>query len=76
MAIHYNCRHCGVKLGSIDESSVETARLGFDMLTEQERAEMINYTEAGDIHIKAICEDCHESLAKNPGYYENDYLIH
>jgi len=55
---------------------VETARLGFDMLTEEERAEMINYSEAGDIHIKAICEDCHESLAKNPGYYENDYLIH
>jgi len=76
VAINYNCRHCGVKLGSIEAKSVETARLGFNMLTEQERAEMINYSETGDIHIKSICEDCQESIAKNPGYYETDYLIH
>ncbi|MFT8320034.1 MAG: anti-sigma-F factor Fin family protein [Bacillus sp. (in: firmicutes)] len=76
MAIHYHCRHCGVKIGTIDSDTVETNRLGLHVLTDVDRSEMINYSENGEIFIKSICEDCQESLMKNPNYYENDYLIH
>jgi hypothetical protein len=37
---------------------------------------MIVYDSEGDMHVRAICEDCHESLQRNPELYENDYIIH
>jgi hypothetical protein len=76
MAIHYDCRHCGTRLGTIEQSFGEAERLGFTKLTDEERQEMLTYNENGDLHIKSICEDCQESLQKNPEYYQNDFLIH
>ncbi|KLV22214.1 DUF2757 domain-containing protein [Niallia circulans] len=76
MAIHYHCRHCGVHMGTLDTESIAANRLGFDHLSDEDRSEMIQYHQTGDIEVKSICEDCQESLSKNPGYYENDYLIH
>jgi len=76
MAIHYHCRHCGVKLGTLDQYSVETEQLGFHKLNDEERQDMISYNDNGDLQIKSICEDCQESFEKNPEYYQNDFLIH
>ncbi|MGP7819510.1 anti-sigma-F factor Fin family protein [Niallia sp. 01092] len=76
MAIHYHCRHCGVKIGTIDSKTVETNQLGLHVLTEEDRSEMITYSTNGEVFIKSICEDCQESLMKNPHYYENNYLLH
>ncbi|MDQ7861231.1 anti-sigma-F factor Fin family protein [Peribacillus frigoritolerans] len=76
MALHYRCRHCGTKLGSIEAHSLSTEQLGFNQLTNEERQEMIVYDSEGDMHVRAICEDCHESLQRNPDLYENDYIIH
>lgn len=76
MALKYHCRHCGISLGTIDNMSVDSERLGLNMLTDEERMEIVTYESSGDIHIKTICEDCHESLVRNPEYYQNDYLIH
>lgn len=76
MALKYYCRHCGIEMGKIDNMSVDSERLGLHKLTNEERMEMVSYDDAGDVHIKSICEDCHESLERNPTYYQNDYLIH
>ncbi|WP_394239417.1 anti-sigma-F factor Fin family protein [Niallia oryzisoli] len=76
MAIHYHCRHCGVKLGTLEAFSVDSERLGLHTLSDEERQDMITYNSQGDIQIKSICEDCQESLEKNPQYYQNDFLIH
>jgi Protein of unknown function (DUF2757) len=76
MAIQYHCRHCGVQMGKLDNMSLHSEKLGLHKLTDQERLDMVSYDNAGDIHTKAICEDCHESLERNPDYYQNDYLIH
>ena len=76
MAIKYHCRHCGVQMGTIDNMSMYSEKLGLHKLTDEERLDMVSYDSSGDIHIKAICEDCHESLERNPDYYQNDYLIH
>lgn len=43
MALHYYCRHCGVKVGSLDESAVQSEALGFHHLTNEERNDMISY---------------------------------
>jgi hypothetical protein len=37
---------------------------------------MVSYDHAGDIHVTAICEDCQETLERNPDYHQYDYLIH
>lgn len=76
MAIHYHCRHCGTKLGSIEQTSIHSETLGLHKLTDQERQEMVSYEPTGDIHIKAICEDCQETLERNPDYHQYDFLIH
>lgn len=76
MAIHYTCRYCGIDIGTITQSSVDAQSLGFHKLTEDERLDMIQYDSKGNIHVKSICEDCHESFMTNPMNYENDYIIH
>jgi len=63
-------------MGTIDNIAMDSERLGLSELTDEERMEMVSYDSSGDIHIKAICEDCHESLKRNPDYYQYDYLIH
>lgn len=75
MAIHYHCRHCGTKIGSIEKTPVYSESLGLDKLTEQERMEMVTYDASGDIFITSICEDCQESLERNPDYHQLDFLI-
>jgi hypothetical protein len=76
MAIHYHCRHCGTNIGSIDRVSIHSESLGLDKLTVTERQDMVSYDHAGDIHVTAICEDCQETLERNPDYHQYDYLIH
>ena len=76
MSIHYHCRHCGIKLGSLEQQFVDTERLGLHRLTDEERQDMVSYQSNGDINIKSICEDCQESFNKNPEFYQNDFLIH
>ncbi|MFN2748236.1 MULTISPECIES: anti-sigma-F factor Fin family protein [Bacillus] len=75
MALHYYCRHCGVKVGSLDHSYVNSAQLGFDHLTNEERNDMISYKDNGDLHIRTICEDCQEALERNPDYHQYQSFI-
>ncbi len=76
MAVHYFCRYCGIKLGTIEENVVDFETLGFHKLTEQERENMLQYEPNGDVNVKSICENCHESFTINPSNHENDYIIH
>ncbi|RAK16560.1 uncharacterized protein DUF2757 [Anoxybacillus vitaminiphilus] len=75
MALHYYCRHCGTKVGTIDRMSLYSEQLGFHHLTDKERLEMISYLANGDIHIKTICEDCQEALERNPEYHLYEKFI-
>jgi Protein of unknown function (DUF2757) len=75
MALHYHCRHCSVKVGSIDNISVSSEQLGFHHLTNDERQEMISYQQNGDILIKTICEDCQDSLNRNPEFHQYESFI-
>lgn len=75
MALHYNCRHCGVKVGSLDSVSLYSESLGFHQLSNEEREDMISYEQNGDIHVKTICEDCQEALDKNPDLHQYESFI-
>lgn len=69
MAIHYQCRHCGKHVGRFDQNGLTAEQLGFHELSAEDRQTMIEYDKQGEIHVKTICEDCHESLDRNPDYY-------
>lgn len=75
MSIIYNCRHCGHVIGEIRQRVVDTTILGWDKLSAEEKQEMIQYQDNGDIHIHAICDNCKESLGSHPEYHELDYFI-
>ncbi|MFD2761406.1 anti-sigma-F factor Fin [Lentibacillus juripiscarius] len=75
MPIIYQCRHCGHKIGQLDQQMVDASMLGLDQLSVEDRQDMVNYQENGDIQIKSICESCEESLGKNPQYHELDHFI-
>lgn len=55
--------------------SLYSESLGFHQLSDQERQEMISYNPNGDIHVKAICEDCQEALERNPDLHQHDTFI-
>ena len=75
MSIIYSCKHCGNVVGQLDQQVIDTEVLGWNELTAEDRKEMIQYQNNGDISIRIICEDCQESLEKNPNYHELDYFI-
>lgn len=70
MAILYRCRHCGTAVGQLEDSAVHSEQLGFHHLTNDERKEMIQYEQNGDITVKTICEDCQEALERNPEFHQ------
>ncbi|SET78799.1 Protein of unknown function [Oceanobacillus limi] len=75
MSIVYKCRHCGGTIGRLEQQIVDTSVLGWDKLSDEDKKEMIDYTESGDVQIQAICENCEESLGHHPEYHELDYFI-
>lgn len=62
MAIIYRCRHCGHVIGELKHQVVSTSMLGWDRLSPQDKQQMIQYKENGDVHILSICENCEDSL--------------
>ncbi|TMW69955.1 anti-sigma-F factor Fin family protein [Alteribacter natronophilus] len=76
MAIHYQCRHCQQRIGSIHGQDADTDKLGFDSLTDEEQAEMIEYDSRGDLHVTTICENCEQTLADHPDYHEYESFLH
>ncbi|MBB6455247.1 hypothetical protein HNQ94_003744 [Salirhabdus euzebyi] len=75
MSIKYSCRHCGNKIGQIEHKEIEEEKLGLNELSNEERYEMINYQNNGDVEVKTICEHCEETLNQNPSYHELDTFI-
>ncbi|UCZ53311.1 anti-sigma-F factor Fin family protein [Bacillus shivajii] len=76
MAIHYYCRHCSQKVGTLSDWSADEEQLGFQQLTDEERKEMIEYDSKGHIQVKTICEDCEDTLRTNPDYHAYDSFLH
>ncbi|MGG6433003.1 anti-sigma-F factor Fin [Anoxybacillus sp. D401a] len=75
MALHYYCRHCGMKMGTLDMLDLEDEQLGFHQLTEEERLDMIQYLPSGEIYVKSICEHCQEALDQNPDLHQYEKFI-
>ncbi|QHS23889.1 anti-sigma-F factor Fin family protein [Virgibacillus sp. MSP4-1] len=75
MAVIYRCRHCGDKIGELQQSYVHEEDLGLHILSNEERNEMIDYTKDGHMEVKAICDHCEDALNNHPDYHELDSFI-
>ncbi|MDQ0209190.1 anti-sigma-F factor Fin family protein [Alkalicoccobacillus murimartini] len=75
MAVHYTCKHCKMSIGTLSHTVESSEELGINVLDNSHRDEVLTYAENGDIHVRAICEDCHEALTRNPTLYELDSFI-
>lgn len=75
MSIVYKCRHCKHEIGRLERQVINTSLLGWDQLSAEDRKEMIEYKQNGDVHIQTICENCEASLEEHPHYHELDYFI-
>lgn len=75
MSIVYKCSHCGHVIGTLKQEMLYTSELGWDVLTKEEKQDMIQHQSNGDVHIKTICETCEELLDHHPEYHELDSFI-
>ena len=72
MKVHYLCEHCGTDIETIEVSHLDEKKLGFDILTEEERRQLLSYDAENDIlHVKSMCDTCIEGLNIN-GTEETD----
>ncbi|MBM7555130.1 anti-sigma-F factor Fin family protein [Thalassobacillus pellis] len=75
MSIIYVCRHCKSTVGKLEQSAADETRLGLSDLNAEERQEMVELQQNGDLRIQTICDDCEEALDQNPQYHELDSFI-
>ncbi|KGX90080.1 hypothetical protein N781_08525 [Pontibacillus halophilus JSM 076056 = DSM 19796] len=75
MSVKYYCRHCHTKVGELPHQLTDGYQLGLEDLTEDERNMMIQHKNDGSLYVQTICENCQDTLEKNPHYHELDYFL-
>mgnify|MGYP001947979420 CR=1 FL=1 len=75
LSIIYKCRHCDHVIGKLEQKIIDTQLLGLQMLSTEEKKQMVRYEDNGDIYIQSICENCEETLENNPHYHELDFFL-
>nr|NNM89897.1 DUF2757 family protein [Bacilli bacterium] len=59
MDIVYYCKRCNAYMGSLDAAKASEERLGFSMLTPEERTEFLRYDGSKNtLYVKTLCERC------------------
>ena len=66
MAIIYQCRHCRHQEARIDETVVSEEALGLQILTSDERKDIMTYDSDGNMRILITCEYCQEAMERSP----------
>lgn len=56
--IRYICRHCGRRVGQLDEDLART-ELGLSLLTPEEQQDLLETADQEDtLYVKILCEHC------------------
>jgi hypothetical protein len=67
MRIVYYCKHCGGFMGSIEAADLSPQQLGFDVLSNEEREQLLAVDSAsGTTRVTIVCEHCEAALSANP----------
>lgn len=66
MSVNYVCKHCHTMIGRIDGKGIDEERLGFHLLTPDERQQYIVVHSNGDVTVRMTCEYCTEAIQMHP----------
>ncbi|MHB9145255.1 MAG: anti-sigma-F factor Fin [Symbiobacteriia bacterium] len=69
MRLRYICDRCGETVTLLDMEPYDEKRLGFDILTPEERADIIKPDGAGGLTVSSICDDCADTGSAEAGQF-------
>lgn len=63
MKIHYHCEQCGQAIDSIEVQQLDEAKLGFDVLTNEERQQLLYHDPVTNaMYVQSLCDGCIEAM--------------
>ena len=79
MKIIYYCHNCGDFIDELSVDRLEEEKLGFDILTQEEKKDIIKWSKSGDmLYVRTIGDSCHlhlnDLLAEEIGIQEESKL--
>ncbi|MGP4042517.1 anti-sigma-F factor Fin [Gracilibacillus sp. D59] len=75
MTLLYTCKHCGTEIGRLRPQMLDLEKIGWNVLSTEEKHKLMNYQQNQTVTLQSICEDCQQLLDQNPQYHELDYFI-
>ncbi|SHN37502.1 anti-sigma-F factor Fin [Gracilibacillus kekensis] len=75
MTLLYTCKHCGSEVGRLQPAMLDLEKIGWNVLSMEEKMKLINYRQDQTITLHSICENCQQLLDQHPQYHELDYFI-
>ena len=72
MSLIYKCSQCGKIIDDLDVERVNEKMLGFDILTPEEREDIIE-ARGDNTYVNVICDDC---LYRLEGEGKGNFQIH
>ena len=75
MTLIYQCKHCGGEIGQINPAMIDINKIGWHVLSEEEKLRLIHYQQNKEVTLHSICESCQQLFDQNPLYHELDYFI-
>jgi len=67
--IRYRCRHCETEIGEIPLDSAEDVMSRLQLHAKEDSGNYLSVDPDGGTTISCICEECQQSLSRNPDYY-------
>ncbi|UOQ83852.1 anti-sigma-F factor Fin [Gracilibacillus salinarum] len=75
MTLIYSCKHCGTEIGRLQPHMLNLEKIGWHVLSMEEKEKLIQYHPDQPMTLQSICENCQQLLDQHPQYHELDYFI-
>lgn len=63
MKILYYCHNCGDFIDELSVDQVDDQKLGFDLLTEDEKQDIIKWSKSGNmLYVGSVCDNCYQDI--------------
>ena len=63
MKILYYCHNCGDFIDELTVEQVNDEKLGFDLLTEDEKQDIIKWSKSGNmLYVGSVCDNCYQEI--------------
>ncbi|GAK01400.1 anti-sigma-F factor Fin [Geomicrobium sp. JCM 19055] len=76
MVVYYHCKQCNAELGTVSSREAMDYDLGFSVLNQEEKKEVLETDEQGNLHVHALCDTCYEMSQASPHVHEQDHWYH